>query len=148
MTLWNFRRSGGCEMIEEEFKSELKLLQENGFKDSPLRLEYEEKVRNLKDLEKELRKQGLSEKEIAYTLHNKRRELGKIFKEAAPPLLQEYIYVATANKYGDPLGPTFEQLVERKTYAEIIESSSRPIEDLDNRLTVDGFIEWYRKKKK
>jgi len=135
-------------MIEEEFKSELKLLQENGFKDSPLRLEYEEKVRNLKDLEKELRKQGLSEKEIAYTLHNKRRELGKIFKEAAPPLLQEYIYVATANKYGDPLGPTFEQLVERKTYAEIIESSSRPIEDLDNRLTVDGFIEWYRKKKK
>ncbi len=135
-------------MIEEEFKSELKLLQENGFKDSPLRLEYEEKVRNLKDLEKELRKQGLPEKEIAYTLHNKRRELGKIFKEAAPPLLQEYIYVATANKYGDPLGPTFEQLAERKTYAEIIESSSRPIEDLDNRLTVDGFIEWYRKKKK
>jgi len=142
----NFRRSGGCEMIEEEFKSELKLLQENGLKDSLLRLEYEEKVRNLKELEKELRKQGLSEKEIAYTLHNKRRELGKIFKEAAPPLLQEYIYVATANKYGDPLGPTFEQLAERKTYAEIIESSSRPIEDLDNRLTVDGFVEWYRKK--
>ena len=86
-------------------------------------------------------------KEIAYTLHNKRREIGKVYKEAAPPLLQEYIYVATANKYGDPLGPTFEQLAERKTYAEIIESSSRPIEDLDNRLTVDGFVEWYRKKK-
>lgn len=93
----------------------------------------------------EMRKQGLPEKEIAYTLHNKRRELGKIYKEAAPLLLQEYIYVATVNKYGDPLGPTFEQLSERKTYAEIIESSSRPIEDLDNRLTVDGFVEWYRK---
>lgn len=131
---------------DEEFLKELKLLKENGLKDSPLRLEYEEKVRNLKDLETELRKQGLSEKEIAYILHNKRRELGKIFKEAAPPLLQEYIYVATANKYGDPLGPTFEQLAECKTYAEIIESSSRPIEDLDNRLTVAGFIEWYRKK--
>lgn len=134
-------------MIEEEFKSELKLLQENGLKDSPLRLEYEEKVRNLKDLEKELRKQGLPDKEIAYILHNKRREIGKIYKEAVPPLLQEYIYVATANKYGDPLGPTFEQLAEHKTYAEIIESSSRPIEDLDNRLTVDGFIEWYKQKK-
>lgn len=133
--------------MDEEFLKELKLLQENGFKDSPLRLEYEEKVRNLKDLETELRKQDLSEKKIAYTLHNKRREIGKIYKEAAPPLLQEYIYVATANKYGDPLGPTFEQLAERKTYAEIIESSSRPIEDLDNRLTLDGFIEWYRKKK-
>lgn len=133
--------------LDEEFLRELKLLQENGLKNSPLRLEYEEKVLNLKDLEKELRKQGLPEKEIAYTLHNKRKELGKIFKEAAPPLLQEYIYVATANKYGDPLGPTFEQLAERKTYAEIIESSSRPIEDLDNRLTVDGFIEWYKNRK-
>ena len=133
--------------MDEEFLKELKLLKENGLKASPLRLEYEEKVRNLKDLETELRKQDLSEKKIAYTLHNKRREIGKIYKEAAPPLLQEYIYVATANKYGDPLGPTFEQLAERKTYAEIIESSSRPIEDLDNRLTVAGFIEWYRKKK-
>lgn len=133
--------------LDEEFLKELKLLQENGLKGSPLRLEYEEKVRNLKDLEKELRKQSLSEKEIAYNLHNKRREIGKIYKEAAPPLLQEYIYVATANKYGDPLGPTFEQLVERKTYEEIIESSSRPIEDLDNRLTVDGFIEWYKNRK-
>jgi len=132
---------------DEEFLKELKLLKENGLKDSPLRLEYEEKVRNLKDLEMELRKQDLSEKKIAYTLHNKRREIGKIYKEAAPPLLQEYIYVATANKYGDPLGPTFEQLAERKTYAEIIESSSRPIEDLDNRLAVDGFIEWYKQKK-
>ena len=132
---------------DEEFLKELKLLKENGLKDSPLRLEYEEKVRNLKDLETELRKQGLSENEIAYTLHNKRREIGKVYKEEAPPLFQEYIYIATANKYGDPLGPTFEQLAERKSYAEIIESSSRPIEDLDNRLTVDGFIEWYKQKK-
>ena len=132
---------------DEEFLKELKLLKENGLKDSPLRLEYEEKVRNLKDLETELRSKGLSEKEIAYTLHNKRREIGKVYKEAAPPLFQEYIYIATANKYGDPLGPTFEQLAERKTYAEIIESSSRPIEDLDNRLAVDGFIEWYKQKK-
>ena len=134
--------------LDEEFLKELKLLKENGLKDSPLRLEYEEKVRNLKDLETVLRKQGLPEKEIAYTLHNKRREIGKVYKEAAPPLFQEYIYIATANKYGDPLGPTFEQLAERKTYAQIIESSSRPIADLDNRLTVDGFIEWYRKKKR
>ena len=133
--------------MDEEFLKELKLLQENGLKDSPLRLEYEEKVRRLKELETELRSKSLSEKEIAYTLHNKRREIGKIYKEAAPPLFQEYIYIATANKYGDPLGPTFGQLAERKTYAQIIASSSRPIEDLDNRLTLDGFIEWYRKKK-
>ena len=117
--------------MDEEFLKELKLLQENGLKDSPLRLEYEEKVRKLKELETELRSKGLSEKEIAYTLHNKRREIG----------------IATANKYGDSLGPTFEQLAERKTYAEIIESSSRPIENLDNRLTLDGFIEWHKNRK-
>ena len=133
--------------MDEEFLKELKLLKENGLKGSPLRLEYEEKVRKLKELGAELRSKGLPEKEIAYTLHNKRREIGKIYKEAAPPLFQEYIYIATANKYGDPLGPTFEQLAERKTYAQIIESSSRPIENLDNRLTLDEFIEWYKNRK-
>ena len=133
--------------MDEQFLQEVKRLQQNGLKDSPLRLEYEAKVRKLKELEVELRAQGLSEKEIAYTLHNKRREIGKIYKEAAPPLFQEYIYIATANKYGDPLGPTFGQLAERKTYAQIIESSSRPIENLDSRLTLDGFIEWYKNRK-
>ena len=51
--------------MDEEFLKELKLLQENGLKDSPLRLEYEEKVRKLKELKTELRSKGLPEKEIA-----------------------------------------------------------------------------------
>ena len=72
------------------------------------------------------------------------RALGKQFKEAAPPLFQEYIYAATAQRYGDPLGPTYEQLRQRKTPAEIIASASRPIRDLDDRLTVERFLAWYR----
>ena len=76
-------------------------------------------------------------------MHEKRRELGRQYKEAAPPLFREYIYEATAKKYGDPLGSTYEILQEKKTCKQIIESASRPIEDLDKRLTLDGFQQWY-----
>mgnify|MGYP000591598730 CR=1 FL=1 len=55
----------------------------------------------------------------------------------------DYIYAATAAKYGDPLGPTFDMLRRMKSCREIIESASRPIENLDNRLTFDGFRAWY-----
>lgn len=44
---------------------------------------------------------------------------------------------------GDPLGPTFDMLRRMKSCREIIESASRPIENLDNRLTFDGFRAWY-----
>lgn len=70
-------------------------------------------------------------------MHSKRRELGRQFKEAAPPLFREYIYTATAAKYGDALGPTFEMLREKKTFEQIIESASRPIENLYR-----GLLEW------
>ena len=80
-------------------------------------------------------------------MHEQRRTLGMEYKEAAPPLFREYIYAATEQKYGDPLGPTFEMLRQTKTLAQIIASASRPIEDLDNRLTMDGFRKWYRESK-
>lgn len=50
----------------------------------------------------------------------------------------DYIYAATAAKYGDPLGPTYDMLRRTKNCREIIESASRPIENLDKRLTFDG----------
>lgn len=62
-------------------------------------------------------KKKCAEEQIVRVMHNRRRELGRQFKEAAPPLFREYIYAATAAKYGDPLGPTFEMLREKKTYA-------------------------------
>ena len=85
-------------------------------------------------------------KEIARQMHERRRELGKRYKEAAPPLFREYIYAATAAKYGDPLGPTFEMLRKKKSCREIIDSAFRPIRDLDDRLTLEGFRSWYLKR--
>lgn len=130
----------------DEFEQELRLLQEEGLKNNPLRREYEKEVRELAFYREALFSSGKAKEEIAVILHEKRRELGKMYKEAAPPLFREYIFYATKMKYGDPLGPDFESLRKRKTMEEIIESATRPIENLDNRLTCEGFIEWYRSK--
>ena len=129
------------------FQQELEQLRQQGLKDNPLRVAYETQVHGLKAEAEQLAAQGLSQEEIARRLHARRRELGREFKLASPPLFQQYIYAATAAKYGDPLGPTFEQLRLRKTCAEIIESASRPIEDLNDRLTVEGFAAWYEQQK-
>ena len=114
-----------------------------GLKTSPLRLEYENKVHELRSIPAKLGAEGFSEDQIARVIHEKRRELGRQYKEAAPPLFREYIYEATEAKYSDPLGPTYEMLREKKTCKQIIESASRPIKDLDNRLTLEGFQQWY-----
>ena len=131
----------------DEFEREWQLLQQHGLKESDLRRAYEQKVAALGAREPELRAAGKSDEEIARTLHEARRELGRQYKLAAPPLLREYIYAATAKKYGDPLGPSFEALRQRKTYRQIIASASRPIADLDERLTMEGFRAWYAGRK-
>ena len=135
--------SGKGSVSLNEFEKELAQIAELGIKSNPLRLTYEREVRALGSVPEQLRAEGCSEEQVARVMHNRRRELGRQFKEAAPPLFRKYIYAATAAKYGDPLGPTFEMLKEKKTYAQIIESASRPIDDLDNRLTLDGFLKWY-----
>lgn len=114
-----------------------------GLKESSLRREYEQKVAELCRLPQKLETEGKSEEQIARIMHQARRELGKQYKLAAPPLFREYIYAATEQKYGDPLGPSFEMLCKTKSYRQIIESASRPIENLDNRLTIEGFRAWY-----
>ena len=126
-----------------EYEMEIALIEKMGLKTSPLRLEYEKKVHELRSMPEKLKAEGYTEDQIARAMHEKRRELGRQYKEAAPPLFREYIYEATAKKYGDPLGPTYEMLQEKKTCKQIIESASRPIEDLDKRLTLDGFQQWY-----
>ena len=135
--------------VNAEFDREWARIQTEGIKDSGLRHEYEQKVHALKDLKEQLYKEEMPEAEMAKLLHGKRRELGRLYKEAAPPLLRDYIYYATAGRYGDPLGPDYEALRKKKTDREIIESASRPIDNLDNRLTIDGFrqcfFEVYRK---
>lgn len=128
-----------------EFETEVEQIKKMGLKNSSLRLAYEEKVRALERVPQQLRSEGLSEEQVAQEMHRLRREIGRQFKEAAPPLFREYIYAATAEKYGDPLGPTYEMLRKKKTCQQIIESAARPIENLDHRLTLEGFQRWYLK---
>ena len=130
-----------------EFEYEVDQIKKLGIENSALRLAYEEKVRALKTLPQKLRAEGRSEEQIAREMHTLRRELGRQFKEAAPPLFRAYIYAATAAIYGDPLGPTYEMLREKKSCRQIIESATRPIEDLDDRLSLEGFRAWYAQNK-
>ena len=119
--------------MDSEFQRDLALLQQDGLKTNPMRLAYEEKVRGLQALKEEL----------AHRLHEQRRELGRAYKEMAPPLFRAYIYYATEQKYGDPLGPDYAQLRKVKTPEEIIASATRPIANLNQRLTLNGFIRWF-----
>lgn len=132
----------------DEFEAEWRRLQEDGLKDSPLRREYERKVAALAALPQQLAAEGKTEEQIARTMHETRRTLEKEYKLAAPLLFRAYIYAATAARYGDPLGPTFDMLCETKSHRQIIDSASRPIGDLDDRLTKDGFRAWYLAQKK
>ncbi len=118
--------------MDSEFQRELALLQQDGLKTNPMRLAYEEKVRGLQALKEELLAQGCSTEELAHRLHEQRRELGRA-----------YIYYATEQKYGDPLGPDYAQLRKVKTPEEIIASATRPIANLNQRLTLNGFIRWF-----
>ena len=93
-----------------EFEKEIHQIEIMGLKTSPLRMAYEKEVKALQDLPAKLEAEGLSEEQIARIMHEKRRELGREYKEAAHPLFREYIYAATAAKYGDPLGPSYEML--------------------------------------
>ncbi len=132
---------------EEEFEKEWSLIQKSGLKESNLRHEYEEKVVELRELPQKLLAEGKSEEQIARIMHQTRREIGRQYKLASPSLFREYIYAATEKKYGDPLGLSFEMLRKTKSYQQIIESVSRPLPNLDDRLTLDGFRTWYIEQK-
>ena len=93
--------------VLSQFEKELELLQSGGLKDSPLRQEYEENVRRLAQECEQLLAEGIPAEEAARRLHARHRQLGKEYKDAAPPLFREYILYATEKKYGDPLGPDY-----------------------------------------
>ena len=127
----------------DEYEKELEEIRKLGLKDNPLRKAYEKEVHSLRSLPRILESAGFSEDQISRVMYENRRELGRQYKDAAPPLFRKYIFAATAAKYGDPLGPTYEMLRGKKTCGQIIESASRPIEDLDDRLTLEGFQQWF-----
>ena len=61
-----------------------------------------------------------------------------------PQPLRDYIYEINKERYGDVLGPTFDDLIASgKSLSEIIESASKYNSDIDALLS--GFEAWLRR---
>ena len=129
---------------ESEIQSILDDINETGYKNNPLRQEYESKVAALRDNAQEMLDSGMSESEVAQAMNQLRRDLGIEYKGITPEPLREYIYEINQGRYGDPLGPTYEYLkdVLGKSDMQIIESACRPNADIDKLLS--GFEAWLR----
>ena len=126
-------------------------------KANPLRQEYEAKVAELARYQHGLTDNSIREKAIANmanlpgseralaeAANNARRQLGVEYKNLTPEPLRDYIYEVNLKRYGDPLGPDVDLLVQRgKTYAQIVESAARPNPDVNKLL--DGFGKWLSK---
>lgn len=75
-----------------------------------MRLEYETAVKRISENVGKMRKAGKSEEEIAKWANQERRDIGKYFKDKTDPELRKIIYKRNAEKYGDELGPKYEDL--------------------------------------
>ena len=128
---------------EEEIKAIVNNLKGDGFKNNPLRQAYEKEVTALTDTGEKLLKQGMPKEEVAETLHQMRRDLGVKYKDATPQPLRDYIYEVNQDRYGDPLGLSFEKMLEIKSFDEIIASSSKPNTNIDRLLS--SFEQWLRR---
>ncbi len=93
----------------------------------PLRQAYETEVKALKDEADADRAAGQDSETIARKLHAERNALKAKYRELSPPDHVKVYEQRNINKYGNPLGPTIEQLrAQGKTWEQIIESATRP----------------------
>lgn len=115
------------------------------FKNSPLRSEYESKVAALSEQENSLKAQGMIDHDVAKAMHQARRDLGVEYKDATPEPLRDYIYEVNQERYADPLGPKFEDLMDKYNgdYDKVISAAKRPNPDVNKLL--GGFADWLKK---
>ncbi|MFZ6747629.1 hypothetical protein [Undibacterium sp. Ren11W] len=122
-------------------------------KNHPLRQSYENEVAGLEKKSQNMTETGKPKNEIANELWKDRRELGMKYKDLTPQPLRDYIYEVNSGRYGDPLGPKFEDLVSKQlesgktldeAYDKIIKSSSTSNSDINTLLA--KFEEWLQKK--
>ena len=74
-----------------------------------------------------MRQTGATPEEIARALHAERNALKVRFRELSPADAVRRFEQRNIEKYGDPLGPSIDQLRSTgKTWAQIIESATRP----------------------
>jgi hypothetical protein len=74
-----------------------------------------------------MRGDGASSETIARAVHAERRRLTAVFKELTLEPWRSRIHARTLIAYGDPVGPTIENLRARgKSWDDIIDSATRP----------------------
>lgn len=130
--------------MDEEYERELKILENGGFAGNPYRKDYLEKISRLQLRAFEMEAEGMEEEQIAREIYQERRNLARDFRDATPPLIREYTCYKTSLKYGNPIGPTYDQLYSKKhSCRKIIEGASRPSDHLEERLNIDDFKAWY-----
>ncbi len=93
----------------------------------PLRQHYIQDVQQkVGSLVQELRQAGASDEQIARAANAERRAIGQEYKDATPEPMKSQIYGRNEEKYGDPLGPTYDYLkAQGKTDQQIIDASQR-----------------------
>jgi hypothetical protein len=95
--------------------------------DTTLRHCYEASVLGLRARVAAMRGAGVSAEAIARAIHAERRRLTAVFKELTLEPWRSRIHARTLAVYGDPIGPSIENLRARgKSWDEIIESATRP----------------------
>jgi hypothetical protein len=111
-------------------------------KNNPLRQEYESKVAALSSYADQIPGKNLDElADLAQQANQERRDLGVQYKNLTPAPLLDYIKDVNLKRYGDPLGPTVDKLVDSgRSYTDIIKSAARPNPDVDKLLA--GFSDW------
>jgi len=74
-----------------------------------------------------MRQAGSAAEQIARALHAERNALKVRFRELSPPDQVRRFEQRNIERYGDPLGPSIEQLRDAgKSWEQIIESATRP----------------------
>lgn len=96
---------------------------------------YSREVNEIKILGDRMLSRGISPKKVAKIMHEKRRDIGKKYKDFTPDELKPFIFGRNIKEYNDALGPSFKTLVERglrkghtrdTIWMRIIETSTMP----------------------
>ncbi len=92
-----------------------------------LRQQYVDAVHGLGERAAAMRRAGASPEEIARALHAERNALKTQFRGMSPADAVKRFEQRNTERYGDPLGPSIDQLRSSgKTWEQIIESATRP----------------------
>ena len=117
----------------------------SNIKSNPLRQEYEQKVADLSSYAERIQPDMTQDqlRALAEGANQARRQLGVEYKNLTPEPLRDFIYEVNQNRYGDPLGPDVDYLVNQgRTYTDIIQSAARPNPDVD--VLLGKFGNWLK----